>query len=891
MNPMLTVSLLAAIPAQLPPAHEREQAYWEVQSPAAGRSRARGRRSGFPPDGRLAVSTRRGEVRTVEDALAENASAARFHLLAEGLQEGLGLAVVGGEIYVVQRGELSRLGDADAAGSSDGVSAPDVIATITNGWGLSGNYHEFAYGLPVDAQGNFYVSLNVGFLDPKWWHGKSLAPWRGWVIRIAPDGTTSPVACGFRSPCGIGINSRNEIFVTDNQGDWVASTPLYHVKDGAFYGHPASLDWTDEYRASQTKASDTVPPARERTPPAIWIPYKWSRSAGNMVEDATGGRFGPFGGDLFVAELTNGMVVRADLEKVRGEYQGACFLFRQRVGSATRVLFAPDGSMIVGFTNRGWGGYPPGQGLARIRWTGKTPMEIHHVHLLQDGFELALTEPLAAGLVLAPEQVSVQSYDYDYWWEYGSPERHTTSLPVGRVEVSSDRRTLSLRGIPLVPATCARVVLSGVVSASGQPLLHDEFSYTIIQLPEGPRTNELVAKLVPPPPPRESGMEGWVRLTFGDALDAWISSGWKLCDAEIDPADRHTIRTSEGDDALVNVGAGTPSPYVSKYEFGDAKVHVEFMLPEGGNSGVYLQGRYEVQLLDSSGKKDLEFGDCGGIYRGENWGGAAPLANGFREPGVWQDLDIVFEAPRFDPSGKKVRNARFVRVLPTTSSRTKRGGPRADARPALRRRSGARSADVAGRPLPGRLSRDPRLPARSRGWWRLEGALRRRVDRRLASRRNGEVGGRRRHPAELGRSRSSVQPARRLLRFRPARADAHLGGREQRAVLPRATHGGVARGLRGADQQQLSRPAEDRQPLRPLRGARAARPARYVVRVRGARPRRHRRDAHHDPRQRRGRDELRRPRAPPRVRAHRPAAAQRRLGPAVDLRQPCRRGG
>jgi glucose/arabinose dehydrogenase len=664
MNAMLTTMLLAAIPAQLPPAHEREQAYWEIQyyQPPKGAVLEVGG-LGFLPDGRLAVSTRRGQVWIVEDALTDDTSTARFQLLAEGLQEGLGLAVVGSEIYVVQRGELSRLGTGGTVGSSDGLGNPDVISTISNDWGLSGNYHEFAYGLPVDAQGNFYVSLNVGFLDPKWWHGKSLAQWRGWVVRIGPDGKTTPVACGFRSPCGIGINSKNEVFVTDNQGDWVASTPLYHVRDGAFYGHPASLDWTQEYRASQTKASDTVPPARERTPPAIWIPYKWSRSAGNMVEDATAGRFGPFGGDLFVAELTNGMVVRADLEKVQGEYQGACYLFRQRVGSATRVLFAPDGSLIVGFTNRGWGGYPPGQGLARIRWTGKTPMEIQHVHLLQDGFELTLTEPLADGLVLAPEQVSVQSYDYDYWWEYGSPERHTTTLPVGRVEVSSDRRRISLREIPLVAATCARVVLSGVFSASGQPLLHDEFSYTINQLPEGPRTSELVAKLVPPPPPRESGMEGWVRLTFGDALDAWNSSGWKLCDAEIDPADRHTLRTSEGDDALVNLGAGAPSPYVSKYSFGDAKVHVEFMLPEGGNSGVYLQGRYELQLLDSSGKKDLEYGDCGGIYRGEHWGGAAPLANGFREPGVWQDLDIVFEAPRFDASGKKVRNARFVRVL------------------------------------------------------------------------------------------------------------------------------------------------------------------------------------------------------------------------------------
>ncbi len=636
----------------------READYWDVRyyQPPEGSVLEIGG-IGFLPDGRLVVSTRRGQVWLVDDPLAEDPAQSRFHLFAEGLQEGLGLAVVGGEICVLQRGELSRLSD------TDGDGAADAIETISNGWGLSGNYHEFAYGLPVDQQGNYYVSLNVAFLDPKWWHGKSLVPWRGWVVKIAPDGGVAPVASGFRSPCGIGMSSRGELFVTDNQGDWVASSPLYHVKEGAFYGHPASLGWTEEYRASHTEPSDTAPPSRERTPPAIWIPYKWSRSAGNMVEDTTGGRFGPFEGDLFVAELTNGLVLRAQLEEVQGELQGACFLFRQKIGSATRLCFAPDGSMIAGFTNRGWGGYPPGHGLARIRWTGRMPMEIERVHLVQDGFEIGFTEPVADEVAIGPEMVELVTYDYDYWWEYGSPERHTTGLPVGRVALSADRKTLSLRGAPLVAATCARVRLSGVVSASGQALLHDEFAYTINQLPDGPRTNELVAKLVAPPAARESGEEGWLRLTWGDALDAWSSTGWRVGEVELDTSDRKTFRVTEGDSALVNVGAGTPSAYVSKCEFADARVHAEFMLPEHGNSGVYLMGRYEVQLLDSAGKTELDFGDCGGIYRGESFPGAAPLLNGAREAGTWQDLDIVFEAPRFDERGAKVRNARFVRVL------------------------------------------------------------------------------------------------------------------------------------------------------------------------------------------------------------------------------------
>ncbi len=103
-------------------------------------------------------------------------------------------------------------------------------------------------------------------------------------------------------------------------------------------------------------------------------------------------------------------------------------------------------------------------------------------------------------------------------------------------------------------------------------------------------------------------------------------------------------------------------------EHGDIDLELEVMLPKGSNSGIYLQGRYEVQLFDSWGVKSPKFSDMGGIYR--NWEnepdkiymGKAPLSNPSKAPGLWQKLRISFKAPRFDAQGNKIANARFVSV-------------------------------------------------------------------------------------------------------------------------------------------------------------------------------------------------------------------------------------
>ena len=127
------------------------------------------------------------------------------------------------------------------------------------------------------------------------------------------------------------------------------------------------------------------------------------------------------------------------------------------------------------------------------------------------------------------------------------------------------------------------------------------------------------------------------------------------------------LEASEGSGILVNLppqDAAKGDNLFTNFEHGDIDLELDFMMPKGSNSGVYLQGRYEVQLLDSWLKDSLTYGDMGGIYRGagEAFPGSAPERNAAKAPGLWQNLMIRFRAPQFDESGKKIANARFEQV-------------------------------------------------------------------------------------------------------------------------------------------------------------------------------------------------------------------------------------
>ena len=422
------------------------------------------------PNGDLAICTWPGEVYIVQQPQGP-VGGATYRRFARGLNEPLGLKVVNGQIYVMQKCELTKLVDTDGDGQAD------LQECINDDWGYSGNYHSFAFGPLVDSATNFYA-----FICGQ--RGRWDDHYVGWCARINPDGRELQGFChGLRAPNGFGLYGlNNDLFVTDNQGNWVPACKLNHLQEGRFYGFPSGYPAAqEEYQRPKTFAL-----------PAIWFPRKLAPSASG-IETIQDNRFGPFKGQMLVGDFQNGIVMRVALEKIGGEWQGAVWPFTKGfLGAVNRLSFGPDAKLYVGGCKRAWSTASPQEySLDRVSFTGKIPFEIHTAHARPDGFDLLFTQPVAAESGANPESYFVSQFNYQYHAEYGSPEfdhngvaNSATEIKVRAAQVSDDGLKVSLTLDGWREGYVTTVRAYDVLNRDGKPLRHDTFYYTLNRIPK-----------------------------------------------------------------------------------------------------------------------------------------------------------------------------------------------------------------------------------------------------------------------------------------------------------------------------------------------------------------------------------------------------------------------
>jgi hypothetical protein len=162
-------------------------------------------------------------------------------------------------------------------------------------------------------------------------------------------------------------------------------------------------------------------------------------------------------------------------------------------------------------------------------------------------------------------------------------------------------------------------------------------------------------------------IQGFDMTNWEGDTGTWINAG----DTALRSGENTKLDAAKGSGVIVNGLDGRTKNLISSEKHGDCILELDFMVPKGSNSGVYLQARYEIQVLDSFGVPNdkIESSDCGGIYKryieGQGYGyqGVAPRVNASKAPGEWQHYEIWFKAPRFDENGRKTSPAKFIKVI------------------------------------------------------------------------------------------------------------------------------------------------------------------------------------------------------------------------------------
>lgn len=424
----------------------------------------------FFKDGRMAFSTWSGDV-WIGEGIDKDLTKIKWHRYATGLFHALGLKIVNDEIFVLGRDQITHLHDLNKDGEAD------LYENFNNDVQVTPGFHEFAFDLQTDPEGNFFFSKG-GPVNPGGRGWGPLSEHNGCIFKVSKDGQKFEVfATGVRAPNGLGVGPNGEISIGDNQGTWVPVDYIHFPKKGDFVGVP------------DLAHRDPIPTSYE--PHLCWIPYDVDNSCGSHVW-VTSDQWGPFKGEMLYLSYGKSSLFKVLKETVQGTIQGGLVKFPLKFDTGImRARFNPnDGQLYVGGL-KGWQtNGAKDAAIHRVRYTGKQVTMQTGLNVTDKGIRITFTNPVDKATAGDVQNYSIQQNNYRWTENYGSPEYKVSNpeekgrddVPVKSVTVSEDGKSVFLEVEKLQPVMTMRIKMN-IKGADGSQL-PNEITHTINLVPK-----------------------------------------------------------------------------------------------------------------------------------------------------------------------------------------------------------------------------------------------------------------------------------------------------------------------------------------------------------------------------------------------------------------------
>lgn len=387
---------------------------------------------GWNDDGTLMFTSLQGDVYFAKDTNGDGVED-ELILFEEGLSAPFGIIADGADIIVSHKPEVVRLSDTDGDGRADKRT---IVAT---GWGFNDNYHDWTTGCIRDSQGNLYVGLGSDYAQMK--RPDDQIHWRGKILKITYNGNIELLGHAFRYPTGLAINSKDEIFISDQQGVQNTFNEINFLTPGKAYGVPSQSDLRNKENLEETRA-------------AIQVPHPWTRSVNGLACIPKQFPYEQIFDQGLGCEYNLRFLIRFTQQKVGDTVQGATYYFTradvpaddQNFAGPMSVAVSPKGDIYVGsIHDSGWLGGQNTGSIVKLTPNGKLPNGIKELRATSDGFELEFFEPIDAKKAADKEAYTIAGYTRVWSGSYASPDSGRYKVEVEEATVSEDKKTVRLK--------------------------------------------------------------------------------------------------------------------------------------------------------------------------------------------------------------------------------------------------------------------------------------------------------------------------------------------------------------------------------------------------------------------------------------------------------------